>query len=46
MSTDMRTPSTTSEHTTGLDRFFRITERGSNVSREIRGGVVTFFTMA
>ena len=30
----------------GLDRFFRITERGSNVGREIRGGVVTFFTMA
>lgn len=30
----------------GLDRFFHITERGSTVSREIRGGVVTFFTMA
>ncbi len=30
----------------GLDRFFRITERGSNVGREIRGGIVTFFTMA
>ena len=30
----------------GLDRFFRITERGSNVGTEIRGGVVTFFTMA
>ncbi len=32
--------------TTGVDGFFRITERGSTVSREIRGGVVTFFTMA
>ncbi len=30
----------------GLDRFFRITERGSTVTREIRGGLVTFFTMA
>jgi AGZA family xanthine/uracil permease-like MFS transporter len=30
----------------GLDGFFRITERGSTVSREIRGGLVTFFTMA
>jgi AGZA family xanthine/uracil permease-like MFS transporter len=32
--------------TSGVDRFFRITERGSTVSREIRGGFVTFFTMA
>jgi AGZA family xanthine/uracil permease-like MFS transporter len=31
---------------TGLDRFFKITERGSTVARELRGGVVTFFTMA
>jgi AGZA family xanthine/uracil permease-like MFS transporter len=30
----------------GLDRHFKITERGSTVGREIRGGVVTFFTMA
>jgi adenine/guanine/hypoxanthine permease len=29
-----------------LDRFFRISERGSTVGREIRGGLVTFFTMA
>ena len=29
-----------------LDRFFRITERGSTVGTEIRGGLVTFFTMA
>ncbi|MBB4688011.1 NCS2 family permease [Amycolatopsis jiangsuensis] len=29
-----------------LDRFFRISERGSNTGREIRGGVVTFVTMA
>ncbi|MEU5715483.1 NCS2 family permease [Streptomyces sp. NPDC020403] len=30
----------------GLDRFFRITERGSNYGREVRGGFATFFTMA
>jgi len=29
-----------------LDRFFKISERGSTVEREFRGGVVTFFTMA
>ena len=32
--------------TNGLDRFFAISERGSTVSREVRGGLVTFFTMA
>jgi AGZA family xanthine/uracil permease-like MFS transporter len=29
-----------------LDKYFKISERGSTVGREIRGGVVTFFTMA
>ncbi|MEX1909792.1 NCS2 family permease [Janibacter sp. Y6] len=29
-----------------LDGFFRITERGSTLGREIRGGLATFFTMA
>ncbi|WP_035781647.1 NCS2 family permease [Arthrobacter sp. H14] len=29
-----------------LDRYFKITERGSSYSREIRGGLVTFITMA
>ena len=29
-----------------LDSFFKITQRGSTVAREVRGGVVTFFTMA
>jgi adenine/guanine/hypoxanthine permease len=29
-----------------LDRFFRISERGSTYGREIRGGFATFFTMA
>ncbi|BBC34218.1 MFS transporter [Streptomyces graminofaciens] len=29
-----------------LDRYFRISERGSTLSREIRGGFATFFAMA
>ncbi|RAJ39720.1 AGZA family xanthine/uracil permease-like MFS transporter [Kitasatospora sp. SolWspMP-SS2h] len=29
-----------------LDRFFKISQRGSTLPREIRGGVATFFTMA
>jgi AGZA family xanthine/uracil permease-like MFS transporter len=28
-----------------LDRFFSITDRGSTVAREVRGGLVTFVTM-
>jgi adenine/guanine/hypoxanthine permease len=30
----------------GIDRFFKISQRGSTVGREVRGGFVTFFTMA
>jgi AGZA family xanthine/uracil permease-like MFS transporter len=29
-----------------LDNYFKISDRGSTVARELRGGVVTFFTMA
>lgn len=29
-----------------LDRYFRITERGSTLTQEVRGGLATFFTMA
>jgi AGZA family xanthine/uracil permease-like MFS transporter len=29
-----------------LDRYFKISERGSTVAREIRGGLATFFAMA
>ncbi|MEZ0093954.1 NCS2 family permease [Streptacidiphilus sp. EB129] len=29
-----------------VDRYFKISERGSSVAREIRGGAATFFTMA
>jgi AGZA family xanthine/uracil permease-like MFS transporter len=34
------------EQTTAVDRFFRLTERGTTVEREVRGGFATFFTMA
>jgi AGZA family xanthine/uracil permease-like MFS transporter len=30
----------------GFDRYFKITERGSTLQREVRGGFATFFTMA
>ncbi len=30
----------------GIDRFFEITKRGSTVGAEVRGGIVTFVTMA
>ncbi|WP_432249055.1 NCS2 family permease [Streptomyces sanyensis] len=30
----------------GLDRYFAISERGSTVAREVRGGFATFFAMA
>jgi AGZA family xanthine/uracil permease-like MFS transporter len=30
----------------GLDRYFLISERGSTLQREVRGGLATFFTMA
>jgi AGZA family xanthine/uracil permease-like MFS transporter len=30
----------------GLDRYFEITARRSTVTREVRGGLTTFFTMA
>ena len=30
----------------GFDRFFRITARGSTISRELRGGLTTFVAMA
>jgi AGZA family xanthine/uracil permease-like MFS transporter len=29
-----------------LDRYFKVSERGSNLSREIRGGFATFFAMS
>ncbi|MFB7306693.1 NCS2 family permease [Streptomyces sp. NPDC056192] len=44
-SVDSRQPIAPQPHS-GLDRFFKISERGSSVSREIRGGFATFFAMA
>jgi AGZA family xanthine/uracil permease-like MFS transporter len=38
--------SATTPATGTLDRFFEITARGSTLGREVRGGVVTFVTMA
>ena len=38
--------SVSTQSTSGVDRWFGMTARGSNYSREIRGGIVTFFTMA
>lgn len=32
--------------TSAFDRFFRISERGSSIGQEVRGGLVTFVTMA
>ncbi|MBP3977689.1 NCS2 family permease [Microbacterium sp. BLY] len=40
-------PAPTSTEPTGtLDRFFEISKRGSTIGTEIRGGLVTFVTMA
>ncbi|MET9389404.1 NCS2 family permease [Streptomyces sp. NPDC006624] len=39
-------PPTTPPPANSVDRFFRISERGSTLGREIRGGFATFFTMA
>lgn len=41
--------STETQHSStvsALDKFFKISERGSTVTRELRGGLVTFVTMA
>ncbi|ROR67485.1 NCS2 family permease [Agrococcus jenensis] len=40
------TSSTQAQPTGAVDRFFKISERGSSVSQEVRGGLVTFFAMA
>lgn len=37
---------TSDSSATGLDRYFNISQRGSTLGREIRGGIATFFTMA
>src|SRR5690625_5831262 len=43
----MSTPAPARTHELSwIDRYFHITERGSTVGREIRGGIVTFFAMS
>ncbi|MEW2545900.1 NCS2 family permease [Streptomyces sp. NPDC047002] len=39
-------PPSPAEPHNGFDRYFKITERGSSIAREIRGGFATFFAMA
>jgi AGZA family xanthine/uracil permease-like MFS transporter len=39
-------PTTTPPHPGFLERLFHITQRGSTVGQEVRGGFATFFTMA
>ncbi|MCL1897611.1 MAG: NCS2 family permease [Micrococcales bacterium] len=41
-----KTSSATVTPKSALDRYFFISERGSTVGREVRGGLVTFFTMS
>jgi AGZA family xanthine/uracil permease-like MFS transporter len=43
-----KTPATATatKKTGGLDGFFKISERGSTIGTEVRGGLTTFFTMA
>ncbi|PFG32285.1 NCS2 family permease [Sanguibacter antarcticus] len=40
------TAAAVSEPKNAIDKFFKITERGSSVGAEVRGGLVTFFTMS
>lgn len=39
-------PDGPSGRSAALDRFFRVSERGSSFGREVRGGLATFFAMA
>ncbi|MFJ6349394.1 NCS2 family permease [Streptomyces sp. NPDC092046] len=39
-------PETPEGPVSGLDRYFKISQRGSTVAREVRGGLATFFAMA
>lgn len=42
----LRPPPAAQQRGGGLDGFFEITRRRSTIGREMRGGLVTFFTMA
>ncbi|KRF02769.1 permease [Nocardioides sp. Soil777] len=41
-----KTPTAKRSTQSGLDGYFKISERGSTVGQEVRGGLVTFLTMA
>ena len=41
----MSSPQTT-QTTSGFDKYFKLSERGSTLGREIRGGFATFFAMS
>ncbi|NLU79793.1 NCS2 family permease [Micromonospora sp. HNM0581] len=43
---DNGTPPDNREPRNGFDRYFEISARGSTLTREVRGGLATFFTMA
>nr|MCW1092104.1 hypothetical protein [Streptococcus anginosus] len=46
VSTQQTAASSQSAAKGSIDSFFKISERGSSIGQEIRGGVVTFFAMA
>ncbi|MFN3602030.1 MAG: NCS2 family permease [Dietzia sp.] len=46
MSQSAGAPSQSPVRIGAIDRYFKISERGSTVSREVRGGLVSFFAMA
>jgi AGZA family xanthine/uracil permease-like MFS transporter len=41
-----KTPTAPRSAQSGLDGYFKISERGSTIGQEVRGGLVTFLTMA
>ncbi|AWH94799.1 NCS2 family permease [Dietzia psychralcaliphila] len=46
MSQSAGAPSQSPARIGAIDRYFKISERGSTVAREVRGGLVSFFAMA
>lgn len=44
--TELDAPEASDKEISGFDRWFEITKRGSTTGREVRGGLVTFFSMA
>lgn len=44
--TTKKAPENSQKGLSAIDKYFKVTERGSTVGRELRGGLVTFFAMA